>query len=250
DDERYAEEKAAYEEIYKKYSRRQYSDVIMACNSVIQEEPDNNFLGKYYLVKALTIGARKDAGSYENILKEIVTKFSGTEEGEKAAELLGELNKAKSRLAKEKDKPQDDDSLADADKGKKDDKAEDVNTSMFKVDDGSEHFFAVVFPKTDGNATTIKESIADFHAAYFRTAKLRITNSFIDKDHQIIIVRSFDNAEQAMEYYDTFVVNSEELKEINEKDYAKFAITTKNFTVLFRNKNADVYEAFFSQNYL
>lgn len=248
DDEKYAEEKAAYEEIYKKYSRRQYNDVIMACNSVIQEEPNNNFLGKYYLVKALTIGERKDAGSYENILKEIVTKFSGTEEGEKAAELLGELNKAKSRLAQQKDDPKDDDNLADKDE--KDDKADDVNTSMFKVDEDSEHFFAVVFPKTEGNATTIKESIADFHAAYFRTAKLRITNSFIDKDHQIIIVRSFDNADQAMEYYDTFKVNTEELKEINEKDYAKFAITTKNFTVLFRNKNADVYSAFFSQNYL
>ncbi len=248
DDEKYAEEKAAYEEIYKKYSRRQYTDVIMACNSVIQEEPNNNFLAKYYLVKALTIGARKDAGSYENILKEIVTKFGGTEEAEKASELLGELNKAKSRLANAKSEPDDD---AQADSGKKDDKPEDdTDTSMFKADEESEHFFAVVFPKTEGNATTIKESIADFHAAYFRTAKLRITNSFIDKDHQIIIVRSFGNAAEAMEYYDTFKVNSEELKEINEKDYSKFAITTKNFTVLFRNKNADVYEAFFSQNYL
>jgi len=245
--ERYEAEKAAYEATYKQYSRRQYSDVIIACNSVIQDEPNNNFIAKYYLVKALTIGARRQADSYENLLREIIAKFPGTQEADKAAELLGELNKAKSQLARNK--------AGDQQSGQTDvaepkpDNA-DVNTSMFKEDDGSEHFFALVFPKTEGNSSDLKATISDFNSEYFRNDKLRITNSFIDKDHQIIIVRSFDSKAQAMDYYSTFMLNSDFLSEINEKDYEKFVITTKNFTVLFRNKNTDVYQVFFTNNYL
>ncbi len=50
------EERKAYEATYKNYSRRQYNDVMLTCNTVIRDEPNNNYLSKYYLIKALTIG--------------------------------------------------------------------------------------------------------------------------------------------------------------------------------------------------
>lgn len=248
---KYEAEKSIYEETYKKYNRRQYTDVLIVCNTVIQEEPDNNFLSKYYLVKALTVGERKDAGSYENLLREIIAKFKGTPEAEKASELLGELNKVKSELARnQKNEDSDDtsDQTSDADAG---DEAIEEATAMFNYETESEHFFALIFPKADGDATTLKETISDFNTAFFRNANLRSTNSFIDRDHQIIIIRSFSNASAAMDYYNTFMINDEVLAEINAvQSYQKFVISTKNFTVLFRNKNAEVYQQFFQSKYL
>ena len=249
---RYEAEKAMYEETYKKYNRRQYTEVLVACNTVIEEEPDNNFIAKYYLVKALTVGARKDAGSYEALLREIIAKFPGTPESEKASELLSELNKLKAELARKQKliEAADANDADDSDeKLEADAKVED--TSMYAFDEVSEHFFALVFPKGEGDAVTLKETIADFNTSFFRNAKLRSTNSFIDKDHQILIIRSFENKEDAMDYYNTFVVNKEKLKDINNTpSYQKFVISTKNFTVLFRNKNTEVYQAFFESKYL
>lgn len=249
---RYEAEKALYEETYKKYNRRQYSEVLVACNTIIDQEPDNNFIAKYYLVKALTVGARKDAGSYETLLREIIAKFNGTPEAEKASELLNELNKLKAELARQQrqeekedadDVDPDDEQLADAPTTE--------DTSMYAYDEESEHFFALVFPKGEGDAVTLKETIADFNAVFFRSAKLRSTNSFIDKDHQILIIRSFGNEEEAMDYYNTFIINTQVLAEINTTpSYKKFVISTKNFTVLFRNKNTEVYQAFFESKYL
>ncbi len=248
---RYEEEKEKYEQTYKKFNRRQYSDVLVTCNNIINEEPDNNFLAKYYLIKALTIGAQRSADAYEDILREIIAKFRGTPEADKAAELLGELNSAKARLARG-ETPQDDDD-APADPAGDDPAAgaapSDVDFSMFKEDDDSEHFFALVFAKTEDDATSLKNTISDFNTEYFRSENLRITNSFIDKDHQIIIVRSFANKEEALRYYNSFYTDSGLLKEINRKNHDKFVITTKNFTVLFRNKNTDVYKAFFDAKY-
>lgn len=249
-------EKMAYEETYKKYSRRQYNDVLMACNIVIQEEPDNNFLSKYYLIKALTIAARNDAAAFENILRDIVSKFPNTEEGKKAAELLGNLNEAKARIAREEAKKVQTDAAADADSSSAAQGAATpatadpaANTSMFSMDASAEHFFALIFPKEGRTAAELKEDITGFNNQLFADANLRITNSFIDKDHQIIIVRSFGDKTKAMEYYQAFSSNQGFLKEINESNYQRFTITTKNFTVLFRNKNPNDYGAFFQQNY-
>lgn len=245
----YVAEKKAYEETYKKFNRRQYTEVITACNTVIRDEPKNNFLAKYYLVKALTIGAQHQAGAYEDVLREVITKFSGTPEAEKAAELLGELNKAKAALARQEDKDDEEAQTDVGDIGGKDESA--PNTSMFNFDAGSEHFFAMVFPKAEADAQSLKIAISDFNMEYFRTAKLRITSSFIDKDHQIVIVRSFEDKAAAMEFYNTFVVNEDLLKEINANEsYKKFVISTKNFTVLFRKKNTPDYTEFFKSNYL
>ncbi len=248
----YEAEKLAYEELFKKYNRRQYNDVLIVCNSVISAEPDNNFLPKYYLVKALSLSAKNDPNAFENVLKETISKFPGTEEGEKAAELLGMLNEAKARKAREDaqrdklaglDTPDDPDAVAAAAP------AADVNTSMFKTDHESEHFFALIFPKEAENATTLKETVSQFNTEFYRNANLRVTNSFIDKDHQIVIVRSFKNKEEAMEYYNTFNKNKGLLAELLQKKYPNFTITTKNFTTLFRNKNADVYQIFFQESY-
>ena len=248
---RYEAEKDMYEETYKKYNRRQYSEVLVACNTVIADEPNNNFIAKYYLVKALTVGARKDAGSYETLLREIIAKFKGTPEAEKASELLNELNRLKAELARQQKRDEDaDDDDVDPDEKQEADVTND-DTSMYAFDEGTEHFFALVFPKGEGDVTTLKETIADFNAVFFRNAKLRSTNSFIDKDHQILIIRSFATKAEAMEYYNAFIVNKKILEDINNtQSYKKFVISTKNFTVLFRNKNTDVYQAFFESKYL
>lgn len=248
--ERYEAEKAIYEETYKKYIRRQYSEVLVACNTVIDQEPDNNFIPKYYLVKALTVGARKDASSYETLLREIISKFPGTDESERAAELLSEFNNLKARLAREQKAAADAETAEQetADGAEKDDA---TDTSMYNYEEKTEHFFALIFPKGEGDVVSLKETIADFHAEFFRNSKLRITNSFIDKDNQILIIRSFENKEDAMEYYDTFRLEKNMLKNINSApNYKKFVISTKNFTVLFRNKNTDVYQLFFEKSYL
>lgn len=248
--ENYEAERIAYEEIYAKFRKRQYNDVLITCNDVIASEPDNNFLGKYYLIKALAISSRNDPTSFENVLKDIIAKFPDTEESEKAAELLGDLNDAKIRKAREEraqagapddpDDPDDKDATADT---------KDLDTSMFKEDSSGEHFFALIFPKAEENATEVKELIAQFNSEFFKNANLRVTNSFIDKDHQIVIVRSFKAKDDAMDYYDTFGKNKSILTPLLDKKYPSFAITTKNFTVLFRNKNPDVYQAFFQENY-
>ena len=246
---RYQQEKEQYEETFKKYNRRQYSDVLVTCNTVIRDEPENNFLAKYYFIKAMTIATQNSPEAYENILREIVTKFPKTEEGEKARELLRLLNEAKAQQQRQNGQTVQTEDPVQMDPADKPAPTAPAN-SMFEVNPTSDHFFALVFPKEGTASADLKAAVSAYNEANFAGEGLRITNSFIDKDHQILIVRSFSDKETALAYYRAFAQNQDQLKAINEAGYPTFVITTKNFTTLFRNKNTNVYLEFFAQNYL
>jgi IS1 family transposase len=247
----YAEEKERYEYTYKQFNRRQYSEVLLTCNEVIADEPQNSFLAKYWLMKALAVGAQKNPDAYENLLREIITQFRGTPEADKAEELLESLNEVKANMGRATADDTQASSDPDPSSAGSGAPAGDggVDYSMYTYDAESEHFFALVFAKADGNSNSIKNSISDFNLEYFNTDNLRITNSFIDQDNQIVIVRTFNNEADAMRYYRGFLANDEILKDVNSGNFDKFVISTKNFTVLFRNKNLAVYNTFFEAKY-
>jgi tetratricopeptide (TPR) repeat protein len=232
-------EKEGYETTYSNYRQRMYADVLIACNSVIADQPFNTFLPKYYFVKALVVQEQRDAVNYEKTLKDIVDKYPETEEGKRAKELLDAFNKAKPKLTSEE---------AETGEGE----TESIVTptpSAFEYTEASEHFFGFIFPTGSGNINDIKGTIANFNTEFYSANNLKITNSFINKDNQIVLVRSFPDKQKTMDYYTSFIINETILKEINESGFDSFIISTKNFSTLFKNKDLDGYFMFFNDNY-
>lgn len=236
---RLAEDQSLYESTYTQYRRRQYNDALYTCNSVINEQPDNYFMAKFYLLKVLVIAQKKDATSYKNTLHEIIELFPGTDEAEKAKELLGAIGESLRAPVKEEKEEEE-----------KPAEEEEKKPSPYVFDEKASHFFAVVFPSKGADANVLKSSIADFNSQFFRNNDIKVTNSFINADNQILILRSFSNVEEAMDYYNTFVKNNTVLKDINSAGHDRFVISTKNFTTLFKEKDVPVYLEFYDENYL
>ena len=233
-------EREAYEETYKKFTRRQYNDVLLTCNTVIEEQPENNFLPKYYLMKAKAVSATGQSKAYEEALQATASKFPDTPEGQYAQELLGEINQYKQEQRRKEQQEKNDEDTAD-------NTGSDSNTYQYRP--GDDHFFAVVVPKDAADMNAFKTRLSDFNSDEFSDANLRITNSFIDRDHQIMIIRTFGGQDPAMAYYNSFAENEELTSELPRDEIVTFVISTKNFTSLFRNKDVAGYEQFFNDNY-
>lgn len=229
-----------YETAYTNYRRRQYNDALYTCNTVITEQPKNHFIPKFYLLKAMVIAQKKDPESYKSTLREIIAKFSGTEEADKARELLGALGES-TEITPEK--PAESEAAEE-------EKPEEKVPSPYVYDERASHFFAVVFPNKSADANELKATIANFNASFFRNKDIKVTNSFINSDNQILIMRSFANAEEALDYYNTFVKDKTILKSLNEAGYDRFVISTKNFTTLFKQKDVPQYVEFYQNEYL
>lgn len=216
-----------YNEVYMMYRRKMYRDVIDECDRVIEEEPDNFFLAKYYLLKALSIGNREHFGDLEGTLQTIVDDFPKTEEAEIAQEMLNKIRKQESAKKAEK------------------------TDSDYTFDADIKHYFLLIIPKDEGNINQFKGKVSNYNSEYFSGSNLKTTNTFIGLDKHMIMVKSFESSEKALKYYKDFKRNEKQLQSINDpkKDFPKFVISEKNFSPFFQNKDIEGYKAFFDEFY-
>ena len=223
-----------YMATYRNFKSHRYNTVLEECNRVITSETDNPFLAKYYFMKAFIVGQRSDRVNFERELNLIADKFPETDEGKEAVEILAQLNRDKLKSPEKEDK------------GTK----KTISKSEFIDNKKVEHFFALIYPNSKGNVNEVKVAVSNFNKKYYSNDKLKVTNSFINKENQIVIVRRFSNADKALSYYNNFINDDDKLDEINEEGYMIFLISSKNFTKLFKSGNIEGYDSFFQETYL
>ncbi len=97
-------------------------------------------------------------------------------------------------------------------------------------------------------------AVSDYNREYHRLEQLRISNIFLgtDTDNPLVVIRKFDNKEQAMRYFNEVKDKAEFLGESGKKKYNKefFAITQENYRRILKNKTLEGYREFFGDNYL
>lgn len=226
DDARKASEELDYKEVYRQFRQYAYSSVITASTNVIDTEPNNHFRAKYYMLRAMATGGMRDLGLYRAALTEVSSNFPGTDEAKAAEELIAVLDRSKESPGRS----------APAE-------------GTYKADQG-QHYFAVIVPNKGNDINDIKTKLADFNTTFFRQPGLQITNSFLDADHQVILLTFFDTKEKAMEFYGLYRGDRDGLKGINDQGHPAFAISPDNYSTLYKNKDVGGYAAFFAKNYL
>lgn len=226
-----------YMATYRNYKSHRYNIVLDDCNKVIKEDQENPFLPKYYFMKAMVVGSLSDQTNFERELQLLADNFPTSEEGERAVEILNQLNKKGLNVPNKEE----------SEKGVE---TTEVPKTKFDSNKNAEHFFAIVYPNSKGNVNKVKVAISNFNKKFYSTDKLKVTNSFVNKDNQIIIVRRFKDVERAMSYYNNFMNDEEQLKKVNEENFVTFLISSKNFTKLFKSGDIEGYDLFFQENYL
>lgn len=230
----YQAQEEVYREVFRGFKNRQYISTISTCNDVINSGEPNAFLKKYAFLKALCYGGLKDREGYKTQLRSIISTFSGTPESDEAQRRLDGLAVLENNVGDKSNGP---------------DTTPKVE-SPYTFDPDSEHYFALIFPNKDGSVNNVKTKISNFNKQYFKGVSLTITNSFIDQNNQVILLRAFSNKLKAMDYFSTFKLNQDQLKELNEKNYPIFAISPLNYATLFSSKDISAYQSFFETNYL
>ncbi len=226
DDARKASEELDYKEVYRQFRQYAYTSVITASTNVIDTEPNNHFRAKYYMLRAMATGGMRDLGLYRAALTEVSSNFPGTDEAKAAEELIAVLDRSKESPGRP----------APAE-------------GTYKAEQG-QHYFAVIVPNKGNDINDIKTKLADFNTTFFRQPGLQITNSFLDADHQVILLTFFDTKEKAMEFYGLYRGDRAALKGLNDQGHPAFAISPDNYSTLYKNKDVEGYSAFFAKNYL
>jgi hypothetical protein len=231
------EERLAYEELLQRHYAKAYQEVLLAADEIINYHPMNNYVCKYRLLRAQSIGGLSartggDRRAYFESLQLIIRDCPDTEEAEFAQALLTALN-GSARDAEQTEETE-----------------EEAEVVVWGHKPYLTHYFGMLVPVGRGNVEELRATIADFNTEFFASNELRVTANLINRNFQIVLVKDFKRQDYSLNYYEVFTNNTDQLGAINSSGYALFTISTENYIELFKNKETDSYQRWFEKVYL
>ena len=215
------------------YQDRNYGAVIYKCNEVIAYDSTNQFVNKYYLLKAFAI-SKTDPGNTAAIaspLEALYAKSPTSDEGKQAKIYLDKINAGAP--------------IVDPDKV-----TADTTASAYTVNMASPHFFILVFPNDKGNVEASKIKLSNFNSEFFRSKRYSVSASPFDTNRQLIIVKTFANGNEAGDYLNAFKSAQSKVTLGNmAADFETYIVHSANFTELFGAKDLTGYKTFYEANY-
>lgn len=228
-----------YDETYAIFTQGQYQeayDRIMKADE--QFGKGNPLQARFALLSAMSTGNLQGKEAYVAALKDVIAKYPQTPEQTRAKEMLRLLNGGE---------------LVDTSKGKNTGSGgkADISKSAFKQEDDKLHYMIVVFNNADVALNDSKAAISDYNRQFHKLDKLRISNIYLGSDTKtpIIVIRRFKTKDNAMDYYEGVLKNSQEfLPEAG--DFQLYPVTQNNYREILKAKSLDGYQEFFETVYL
>ena len=231
----YEEERVIYEGYLARFYAKDYQNTLLEINVVIEERPENPLICKYRLLAAQCVGGltsySRDRTPYYDALKGISTTCPDSEAAAFAEDLLRKLGQKISDTPSE---------TSD----------EEPANSAFELNPEKSHYFAIIVPVSERKSNLVKAKSTDFNKEFFNTKRLRVTSNLINRENEIVLIKSFSDQKGAMDYYTVFTGNRDVLIDVNSSGYKMFVIHSTNYIELFKNKDTEGYLEFFNDNYL
>ncbi len=226
-----------YKETFTTFQSSKYQEAYDRCQEAPKKYGSQNpLMPKFFLLSALCVGNLQGNEAYCKALSEVIARYPESAEATRAKEI------ARLMSCKGFEVPADD--------PKK--KTEEIDDKFTKEDDKL-HYIIVVF-SGDVRLDDVKVAISDYNREFHKLEQLRLNNIFLgtDTNTPMVVIRKFDNREQAMRYYNEVKDQKDFLGETTKKTYTKeiYPVTQENYRRILKNKTLEGYRDFFAESYL
>lgn len=239
-----------YISLYDNYMAGKYNVVLNTASQFLNDNPENNTLApNFAFLKALAIGKTSDTTTFKTKLVEFMQQYSQHDLASVAQNILhyfGTTN-IEALIADLKSRPE---------VVKEIEQTDDINiakdnkeTSIFNYDEQAEHYYIMLVNNTNVDLKRLGFEIRNFNIFNFSMKTFIVSNILFDNNHELIIVKSFKNKRQSLNY-SKMIINSEDVfSKLKNKEYSLFVISVDNFTKLQSTKNIKAYTDFYNQHY-
>ena len=100
------------------------------------------------------------------------------------------------------------------------------------------------------DVTYLKTLISDFHNNSIGNEVFEISALLLGIDQHLLMIKSFENINESMKYYNLFIEESSVMEILSKSEYKVMSISLENFKEFYRNKDVNGYHSFFTKNYL
>ncbi len=230
-----SEAEQLYTETFQLYKDSNYTAVIAKCEVADTALGKTPLLSKFDLLHALAIGHTQGVDAFEGALTRMIIKYPKSDVKDKAQEYLDLIKKQKGKGK----------SITET---KKDSIIKSAAEYLFDKD--AEYFWVFIY---DGNTdiNKIKIKLSDINTEYYNLENLKVDYIMLDKDRNMVTVKSFGGKEKAMTYYNLITKDKKDIfATLDPTKIKTFVISSENFPVFYKDKNIGDYLAFFQEKLL
>jgi tetratricopeptide (TPR) repeat protein len=224
-----------YAETYQLYSEGKYAEALANCMNADAQYSKSYLMPQFSFLKALSIGRTQDINAFEAALTDVVIKYPKSPVKEKAQEILDLIKKQKTPDA--------------TTAAPKDTTMNAAQKPKFVFNENGEYYWLLIAENKKGNLDEFKIKLSEINKTSFSIKDISISGVFLDANHQIIAVKSFNGKAEAMNYYNFMKSKKDAYSDLAEGSYQSFIISAENYTTFYKDKNVSEYEQFFTQNF-
>ena len=125
-----------------------------------------------------------------------------------------------------------------------------LNTDTFSLNLNVPHFVIAVFPDNSEVSEMFKSNLASFNNNFYTNKKLETTNSLFGTNSQILIIKTFDQAQEALLYIDNLQKDKSVFSgKVKLEEFTLMTISLDNMPKLFKKKQVSYYKPFYDDHY-
>jgi tetratricopeptide (TPR) repeat protein len=220
-----------YTDTYNEYSITNYAVAYNKCNESEVKFGKNDFAARFAFIKAMCVGKLKGADSLESALKRVQILYPRDPVTKQAQDILEVLYNLKHP--------------SEATGGINPNK-----TDTFSLDLSVPHFVIVVYPDDAAIGNGFKSSLSDYNNNFYSNENYSISTSLFGNADQITTVKTFKNAQLAVEYISNLSKDKTVFSgKIKPEMFTLMAISEDNLPRLYKKKKASYYKPFFDDHY-
>lgn len=219
-----------YTDTYNEYSNNNYTAAYAKCNESEVKFGKNDYAGKFAFIKAMCVGKMKGADSLETALRKVQVLYPKDPVTKQAQDILEVLYNLKHPSEAT---------------------GNNINrTDTFSLDLNSQHFVIAICPDDATIANGFKSALSDYNGNFYSNENLNISSSLFGAADQITIIKTFKNAQAALEYADNLSKDKTVFSgKIKPEMFTLMAISADNLPRLYRKKQVNYYKPFFDDHY-
>ena len=239
----YAEENAKkkssldlfYEETYRKYLNGEYASVISRKSQADVQFPQSILVAKFDMLKTLSIGRTQPLPVFEASLNDIIRNHSNDSVKDVAQEILDFIHSGSASIdTTQTDLPLFSDTSQ-------------ANKKIYTYLPDTTHNVILILQNIGGqlDPDKLKNKLADFNTKNFGSNEITMQDLLFDHRLKIIILKSFTDKNDALQYFSTLYDNDEVFVQVSTEAYQLFVISVNNLPILLSLKKTDLYEDFY-----
>lgn len=254
-----------YAQVYDLYSRRRYASAAALALQAEELYPASSLLPRFRYWRALSHAASGDNEAAVAQLREIITSspqndsiipiaqaaldFILADTSALAASRSEDITPADEQRARNKRDIQTATSTQPSPTKAQDELPPEAR--VFRFRERQQYYVILVIDDRTVRATELQYRLSDFNTKYYSNSGYKVNSVLFTDTSQIVTIHRFVDDKEADTYYRHLAsADDSPLRQLQQKDYTLFYISTQNYATLYNRKNIPAYLAFFRKYHL